>query len=56
MTEELLNALKLIKAECEKHPNIDSCCECPMRTLRDDCGVTECAPIDWILEKKEVYF
>ena len=56
MTEELLKALQLIKAECEKHSDSDSCCECPMHTTYGDCGVTEKCPSDWRLEKREVYF
>jgi hypothetical protein len=53
MTEELLNALKVIKAECEKYKHCDGC---PMTTKYGDCGVQEDAPKNWRLEKREVYF
>ena len=58
MTEELLNALKLIKAECEKHLLSFShkCDECPLQTAEADCGVMQLEPSSWKLEKREVYF
>ena len=60
MTEELLNALKLIKAECEKRHktkgNASCCDDCPLSTTCGDCGVIENEPNLWSLEKREVYF
>ena len=54
MTEELLNALKLIKAECKKYKNCD---DCPMYTHNElGCGVIDDEPKNWLLEKREVYF
>jgi len=53
MTEELLNALKVIKAECEKH---ESCKTCPLQNSNDECGVYDQRPCDWKLKKREVYF
>lgn len=65
MTDELLNALKLIKAECEKHNPKNSvnrlaggsnCKKCPMSNSYEDCGVITDHPYTWELEKREVYF
>lgn len=65
MTDELLNALRLIKAECEKHSKLvsvskmRSCCKCnncPLSASDGDCGVTQIEPSEWSLEKREVYF
>ena len=59
MNEELLNALKLIKAECEKwHKKIglDCCVYCPLSTNCGYCGVIATEPNLWSLEKREVYF
>jgi hypothetical protein len=53
MTDELLNALKVIKAECEKH---DKCKTCPLFDSHKECGVTQDIPEAWALEKREVYF
>lgn len=55
MTEELLNALKLIKAECEKQGS--TCYDCPMYAHNElECGVISENPCRWRLEKREVYF
>jgi hypothetical protein len=54
MTEELLNALNVIKVECEKHK--PHCEGCPMLNGDYYCGIQEDAPNDWKLEKREVYF
>lgn len=64
MTDELLNALKLIKAECEKHSKAVTvgkgvyckCKNCPLSTSEGDCGITQLEPIEWGLQKREVYF
>ena len=53
MTEELLKALQLIKEECEKYHHCDNC---PILTVRGDCGVNADFPRDWNLKKREVYF
>ncbi len=54
MTDELLKALQLIKEECAKHES--GCDGCPMATFVGTCGITNEAPTDWSLNKKEVYF
>ena len=65
MTDELLKALQLIKAECEKQSKLMSltkqrnyckCNNCPLSTGDGDCGVTQLEPGSWSLEKREVYF
>ncbi len=58
MTDELLHALKLIKAECEKHNSgfYSKCEDCPMYNANSDCGVQDDQPRHWRLEKREVYF
>ena len=58
MTDELLNALKLIKKECEKHttPFDQHCRLCPLSDYGYDCGVYNYTPNNWSLEKREVYF
>ena len=65
MTDELLNALKLIKAECEKHDKsltvgnskrFNKCDNCPLSTSEGECGVTLLEPSVWSLQKREVYF
>ena len=54
MTEELLNALKLIKEECKKYKKCD---DCPMYAHNElECGVIDDEPKKWRLEKREVYF
>ena len=55
MTNELLEALKLIKKECLKHENCNSC---PMCNVIGECGITNgnAPPCDWTLTKREVYF
>lgn len=57
MTDELLSALKLVKAECEKHYNVmfTKCEECPMYNANGKCGLED-TPKYWRLEKREVYF
>ena len=42
---ELLEALKTIREECEKH----ICRNCPMRTHNDRCAIREKFPSDWKL-------
>ncbi len=56
MTEELLNALKVIKAECSKHTGV--CGDCPLLKYYGGCAITDynSQPSDWRLEKREVYF
>ena len=60
MTEELLNALKLIKSECEKQTKtkgrLSNCDNCPLSTSDCDCGVMQLEPSAWSLQKREVYF
>ena len=55
MTDELLNALQLIKETCTNIP--DNCEQCPLYSYgQRECGVTNNSPMDWKLEKREVYF
>lgn len=60
MTDELLNALKLIKAECESQTKtkgrLSKCDECPLSTVGGDCGLIQFEPSEWSLQKREVYF
>lgn len=51
---ELENALKVIKNECEKHAN---CGDCPLRNSTKHCYITEIAPYKWelIVDNKETY-
>ena len=55
MTEELLNALKLISKECGKY-QYNECSKCPMSDAWGECGVTKEEPSSWSLEKREVWF
>lgn len=54
MTDELLKALKLIKKECEKHP--EDCIECPLSDKYGSCGLDGTPPDEWKLKKREVWF
>lgn len=45
--EELLSALKLIRAECKKHAR--NCDECPLSRNSAECAIVYGLPEDWDL-------
>ena len=54
MDEKLLEALKTIKAECQRHH--DDCMECPLYSYDNKCWVVWDSlkyPCDWPLEDQE---
>lgn len=44
--KELLSALKLIRAVCEKQTN---CEDCPLSCNYDECSITKALPSNWNL-------
>jgi hypothetical protein len=47
--EEIINALKVIKDECESH-NLENCCgECCFHNFNIGCVISEMFPCDWII-------
>lgn len=53
MSDELLKALKLIKATCIEQQD---CGTCPMHTHDEGCGMRSDEPAAWPLEPRITYF
>lgn len=50
MGDKILEALQTIKEVCEQN---DKCGYCPLCAENGDCGIRECSPDSWVIEKRE---